>query len=299
MPGRKTEQEIEIAGRSVRVSNLDKVLYPETGTTKGAVLGYYLRIADVMIQHAAWRPATRKRWVDGVGTAQRPCKAFFRKDLEDSAPSWVPTATIEHQTHVNTYPLINEPAVLAWMGQMAALELHVPQWRFTRSGVARNPDRLVLDLDPGPGTGLVDCARAALICRESLQDMGLESFPVTSGSKGIHLYAGLDRSRTSDEMVAVAKELAVSLQRDHPKLIVANMKKSLREGKVLIDWSQNNASKTTVAPYSLRGRTHPTVAAPRTWDEIERPGLRQLEFSEVLERVDSGLEPLARLVNGV
>lgn len=291
----KDEQRVSVQGRSLKVSSLDKVMYPSTGTTKGEVLDYYARVAASLIPHALWRPVTRKRWVHGVGTEVDPGSVFFRKDLEDTAPSWIPRANIAHKSGTNSYPLANEPAVLAWFGQVAALELHVPQWSFDSSLQPQNPDRLVLDLDPGPGAGLVHCAQVALLCREILHGMGMECYPVTSGSKGIHLYAGLDRSHTSEQICAVAKELALYLQREHPNLVVASMKRSLRENKVLVDWSQNNWAKTTVCPYSLRGRIQPMVAAPRTWDEIEDPQLAQLDFREVLERVEGGLEPLAPL----
>lgn len=299
MARRSSEQSVSIAGRTLRVSNLDKVLYPDTGTTKGEVLDYYMQVSQTLISHAAWRPATRKRWVDGVGTEQDPVQPFFRKDLEDSAPSWIPTARIEHSDHVNTYPLVNEPAVLAWMGQVAALEIHVPQWRFDTSLNPQNPDRMVLDLDPGPGVGLTECAQVARLCRELLEQMGLEVYPVTSGSKGIHLYAELDGTNTSDQISAVAKEMARSLEQDHPELVVSSMKRSLRVGKVFLDWSQNNASKTTVCPYSLRGRARPTVAAPRTWEELEDPDLRHLEFTEVLRRLEEGPDPMAGLAGTV
>ncbi|MBV1781354.1 ATP-dependent DNA ligase [Paeniglutamicibacter sp. ABSL32-1] len=292
---RAKEQTVSVAGRRLRVSNLDKVLYPETGTTKGEVMHYLAEVAGVLLPQASWRPATRKRWVDGVGTAQNPGKVFFRKDLEDSAPDWIPRANITHKDHVNTYPLANEPAVLAWFAQLAALEIHVPQWRFDEHLKPMNPDRMVLDLDPGPGAGLEQCAEVAFLCRELLEGMDLDSYPVTSGSKGIHLYAALDGRHTSDEVSQVAKALAAQLQGEHPGLVVSDMKKSLREGKVLLDWSQNSAAKTTICPYSLRGREHPTVAAPRTWEEIGAPGLKQLDFHDVLERVHELMDPIAPL----
>ncbi|MGJ3402287.1 ATP-dependent DNA ligase [Glutamicibacter sp. Je.9.36] len=294
----RREQTVTVAGHTLKVSNLDKVLYPQTGTTKGEVMDYFQQVAPVLIPHAAWRPATRKRWVDGVGIPEEPGKVFFRKDLEDSAPGWIPSAKLQHKTHSNTYPLVNNEAVLAWMAQVAALEIHVPQWRFDSSLEPANPDRLVLDLDPGPGAGLEQCAEVALICREILDGMDLPSFPVTSGSKGIHLYAGLDGKYTSEQVNEVAKELASTLQKEHPQLVLASMKRSLRENKVFVDWSQNNASKTTVCPYSLRGRARPTVAAPRTWEEIEAPGLEQLDFHEVLDRIADGIDPLAQLASG-
>ena len=295
MASHAREPFLSVAGRELRVSNLDKVLYPQTGTTKGEVIEYLTEVAKVLLPLARWRPVTRKRWVDGVGSEEKPGKAFFRKDLENSAPDWIPRARITHQDHVNTYPLANEPAVLAWFGQLAALEVHVPQWRFNKDLEPESPDRMVLDLDPGPGAGLGKCAEVANLCRELLDDMDLRSYPVTSGSKGIHLYAPLDGSQSSDEVVAMAKELATRLEGEHPQLVVSDMKKSLREGKVLLDWSQNHASKTTVCPYSLRGRLLPTVAAPRTWEEIGERGLRQLDFHEVRARAADAMDPIAPL----
>ncbi|MCW4384750.1 ATP-dependent DNA ligase [Salinibacterium sp. SYSU T00001] len=295
---RSTDQVVDIDGNRLKITNLDKVLYPETGTTKADVLDYLSRIADAMIPHVAHRPATRKRWVHGVGTADAPGQVFFQKNLDNSAPAWVARRDIQHSDHVNTYPLVNDRATLAWLGQIAALEIHVPQWQFGRTGVRKNPDRLVLDLDPGEGAGLAECAEVARLARSILQDMGLDPFPVTSGSKGIHLYAALDGAQDSDAVSAVAHELARALEADHPDLVVSDMKRSLRRGKVLVDWSQNNRSKTTIAPYSLRGRLRPTVAAPRTWRELSQPGLRHLEYREVLERVRRRGDPLAALTAG-
>ena len=293
------EQKVRIDDRTLKVSNLEKIYYPSTGTTKGEVLDYYRRIAPVMIPQATRRPATRKRWVDGVGTAEHPGSVFFRKDLEDHAPDWVPRADIEHKDGTSTYPLVDETAVLVWLAQLATLEIHTPQWRFDEDLAPSNPDRLVLDLDPGEGAGLPDCARVAQWCREILEGMGMESYPVTSGSTGIHLYAPLDGDATAEEIAQVAHELARSLEDDHPDHVVSDMKKSLRAGKVLVDWSQNNGHKTTVCPYSLRGRLRPTVAAPRTWEEIEDPELDQLEFEEVLQRIEDGTDPIAALgMNG-
>ena len=289
------EQRVEVGGRTLKVSNLDKVMYPATGTTKGEVIDYYHRIAGVMIPQVSRRPATRKRWVNGVGTEEDPGQVFFRKDLEGSAPDWVPRADIEHRSGTTAYPLIEEPAVLVWLAQLASLEIHTPQWRFDADGEPENPDRLVLDLDPGEGVALADCAEVALWCREILGDMGLSTYPVTSGSKGIHLYAPLDGASTAEEVSGVAHELARALEADHPDEVVSDMKKSLRSGKVLVDWSQNNGSKTTVAPYSLRGRARPTVAAPRTWEEIEDEDLTHLDLTEVLERVEGGQDPIAPL----
>jgi bifunctional non-homologous end joining protein LigD len=306
MPARGgARQVVEVDGRRITVTNLDKVMYPATGTTKADVLRYYAEIADVMVPYTANRPATRKRWVHGVGTAEHPGDVFYQKNLDESAPGWLARRSIEHSGGPNEYPLVNDRATLVWLAQMSALEIHVPQWRFERTGSRRKPDRLVLDLDPGDGVGLVECAEVARLAREILTDMGLEPLPVTSGSKGIHLYAPLDGRWTSDQVSPVAHELARALEADHKDLIVSDMKKSLRTGKVLVDWSQNNQAKTTIAPYSLRGRLTPMVAAPRTWQELASPSLQQLGFEEVLARVaeqgdilspllasrDAGLEP--------
>ncbi|MBN9606862.1 MAG: ATP-dependent DNA ligase [Actinomycetales bacterium] len=290
-----SEQVVSVGGHRIRLTSLDKVLYPATGTTKAEVLDYYARVAEVLIPHARDRPATRKRWVNGVGTAEEPGQVFFQKNLDDSTPSWVKRRSIQHSDHVNSYPLVNDLATLTWLAQMNSLELHVPQWRFGLNGARRNPDRLVLDLDPGEGAGLPECVEVAKLVRAILRDMGFDPMPVTSGSKGIHLYAALDGTRSSDEISAVAHELARALEADHPDLVVSDMKKAKRTGKVLLDWSQNNGAKTTIVPYSLRGRLHPTVAAPRTWRELSSPDLRQLEFTEVLERVAKKGDPLAEL----
>ncbi len=291
----RDKQTVTVAGRRLTLSNLNKVLYPQTGTTKGDVISYYSAVAPLLISAARDRPATRKRWVHGVGTAEHPGQMFFQKNLEDSAPDWVPRGSIEHKDHTNDYPLVNDAATLTWLGQIAALEIHVPQWRFGPDGNALNPDRLVLDLDPGDGTGLAECVQVAQLARAILTDMGLVPVPVTSGSKGIHLYAGLDGTRSSDEISAFAHELARALEADHPDLVVSEMKKSLRPGKVLVDWSQNNAAKTTVAPYSLRGRVEPMVAYPRTWRELASPALAQLDYRDVLRRIKRRKDPMAVL----
>ncbi|WP_309066989.1 ATP-dependent DNA ligase [Microbacterium sp.] len=294
-------QLVQIGGRRLRVTNLDKIVYPETGTTKGEVIAYYSQIAPVMLPHLRGRPVTRKRWVDGVGTDDAPGDSFFAKQLEQGTPDWVRRMPIEHSDGPKEYPLIEDVPTLVWFAQLAALELHVPQWRFTASGGRGRPDRLVIDLDPGPGVGLAQCAEIALVARDILTGMGLEPMPVTSGSKGIHLYTRLPTAddgtglQTSDEVSAVAKELARLIEADHPDLATHTMAKSARGGKVFIDWSQNSASKTTIAPYSLRGRAQPRVAAPRTWDELTDPDLRHLDFHEVLERVDAGIDPFAPL----
>ncbi|CEA07161.1 Putative DNA ligase-like protein/MT0965 [Arthrobacter saudimassiliensis] len=297
--GTKSQQEtVSVDGHRLRLTNLDKVLYPETGTTKADILAYYAAVAGVMIPHARMRPATRKRWVHGVGTPEKPGQVFFQKNIEDSAPKWVKSFPIEHKSGTNVYPVVNDLATLTWLAQSAALEIHVPQWQFGPRGAIRNPDRLVLDLDPGEGAGLAECAEVARWARAIFDDMGLDARPVTSGSKGIHLYVALDGTQTADEVNAVAHELARALEADHPDLVVSDMKKSLRTGKVLVDWSQNNANKTTICPYSLRGRFHPMVAAPRTWEELEDPDLEHLDYEQVLDRLETLGDPLEGLEQG-
>lgn len=288
-----SKERVRVDGRELVLTNLDKVMYPETGTTKADVLAYYAAVASVLIPAAANRPATRKRWVHGVGTAEAPGEMFFQKNLDHSTPGWVPRASITHKERTIQYPLVNDPATLTWLAQIAALEIHVPQWRVDSHGNALPPDRLVLDLDPGDGAGLAECVEVAKLARSILQDVGLEPVPVTSGSKGIHLYAALDGSQSSDQVSEFAHELARALEADHPDLAVSDMKKTLRSGKVLVDWSQNSAAKTTIVPYSLRGRLRPTVAAPRTWRELGAPSLHQLDYLEVMKRVKAGKDPFA------
>jgi len=289
----ETSQPVTVDGHRIRLTHLDKVLYPQTGTTKGEVLDYLARVAPVLLPHVRHRVATRKRWPDGV---EGP--VFFQKNADASTPSWVRTHRIRHTSSTNDYVLVDDLATLTWLGQTATLEIHVPQWRVGRAGAHLAPDRFVLDLDPGEGAGLPECAHVALLARDVLRGMGLDPLPVTSGSKGIHLYAALDGRQDTDQVSAVAHELARYLEAEHPDLVVSDMKKSVRAGKVLVDWSQNNGSKTTIAPYSLRGRAQPTVAAPRTWEEIADPGLRHLTYDEVLARVERDGDLLAGLAGG-
>jgi bifunctional non-homologous end joining protein LigD len=294
----RQKERVTVEGRELTLTNLGKIIYPETGTTKAEVLEYYAAVAPFLIPAAANRPATRKRWVNGVGTAENPGQMFFQKNLDDSTPSWVPRVTIQHKDHTNDYPLVNNLATLTWLAQIAALEIHVPQWQVDAEGTMLNPDRLVLDLDPGPGTGLPECVEVAKLARTILKDIGLDPVPVTSGSKGIHLYAGLDGTQKWEQVSAFAHELARSLETDHPDLVVSDMKKSLRGGKVLVDWSQNSGNKTTIVPYSLRGRAHPMVAAPRTWRELASPKLEHLDFTAVMKRVKDGKDPFAAVAAG-
>lgn len=284
---------VAVGDRRLALTNLDKVLYPATGTTKGRVIEYYEQVAPWMIPHVKGRPVTRKRWANGVDG-----KVFFEKNLPDSAPDWVRHHTIHHEHHDNEYPVVDDLPTLVWMAQQAALELHVPQWRFGPRGAQQNPDRLVLDLDPGEGVGLPECVEVAVAAREILHGMGLDPYPVTSGSKGIHLYAALDGRATTKHVSDVAHELAKALEQDMPDLVLSTMSRAERTGKVFVDWSQNNGNKTTIAPYSLRGRDEPTVAAPRTWDELSERGLAQLTLDEVLERVQAHGDLLHPVASG-
>jgi bifunctional non-homologous end joining protein LigD len=279
----------DVPGPHVRLTNADKVLYPATGTTKEEVFGYYTRIAEFMLAHIAGRPTTRKRWPNGVEAA-----SFFEKQLAESAPDWLNRASIAHRSGTTTYPIIDSPAAMAWIAQQAALEVHVPQWRF-RGEKPGPATRLVFDLDPGPGVKMTQLADVARSIRDMVEDIGFDTYPVTSGSKGLHLYVPLDEPISSSGATTLAKEVAQQLEKAFPKLVTATMTKSVRAGKVFVDWSQNNASKTTIAPYSLRGRAEPTVAAPRTWKELEDPGLRHLRFDEVLKRVATNGDLLAAL----
>ncbi|OBI97658.1 ATP-dependent DNA ligase [Mycobacterium alsense] len=282
----------------VKLTNADKVLYPATGTTKRDVFEYYTRIAEVMLPHIAGRAATRKRWPNGVEQ-----ESFFEKQLASSAPDWLPRASVTHRSGTTTYPIIDSTDGLAWIAQQAALEVHVPQWRFVAEWTRSRAEelkpgpatRLVFDLDPGEGVTMPQLCEVAHAVRDLITDIGLTLFPLTSGSKGLHLYAPLKDPVSTSGATVLAKRVAQQLENAMPKLVTSTMTKSLRAGKVFLDWSQNNGSKTTIAPYSLRGRDHPTVAAPRTWEELEDPKLRQLRYDEVLERAARDGDLLAAL----
>ncbi|MVZ89997.1 ATP-dependent DNA ligase [Microbacter sp. ANSKLAB05] len=288
------KESAKVDGRTVRFTHPDKVLYEATGTTKADVLEYYTAVAPLLLTYAGNRPVTRKRWPDGTDA-----DSFFEKNLPQHAPDWVPSVTIEHSSRTVRYPVLDSPATLAWFAQQAALELHVPQWTLTNGEPGRTR-RIVIDLDPGEGVELDTTAKVALRVRDLLSEAGLESFPVTSGSKGIHLYARLDKAVTAASASKVAKQIAQSLAKQTPDLVTATMKRSIRDGKVFVDWSQNSGAKTTVAPYSLRGRAEPWVAAPRSWEELGDGGLTHLHWDEVLKRLDAdgdlldGLEGAAK-----
>ncbi|WP_148613752.1 non-homologous end-joining DNA ligase [Nocardioides rubriscoriae] len=289
------ELHVDVEGRTLKISSLSKVLYPLTGTTKGEVLDYYARISPVMLPHLADRAVTRIRWPHGVQDL-----SFFEKNAPAGTPSWVRTVTVptsgrragrygETANDTLTFPVVDDLATLTWLANLAAIELHVHQWKVGRNGRPRNADRIVVDLDPGEPAGLHECCQVALLARDKLAGRDLVAKPVLSGSKGLHLYADLPHRLPPEESTALAKEIAEELQAEHPRLVTSAMTKARRGGKVFLDWSQNAGSKTTIAPYSLRGKERPYVAAPVTWDEVvagaDDPfGLEQLTFDRVLER---------------
>ncbi|MFT4264557.1 MAG: non-homologous end-joining DNA ligase [Nocardioides sp.] len=268
----------EIDGRTLKLSNLDKVLYPRTGTTKAEVLDYYARVAPVLLPQLRGRPVTRVRWPDGIGG-----QSFFEKNTPAGAPSWIRTVRVRK----NIFPVVDDVATLTWLANTAALELHVHQWRVDEAGEQLPADRIVIDLDPGEPAGLPECCQVALLVRELVVGLGLEVHPVASGSKGLHLYIPL--AVPVPDPAGVARQMAEQLQAAYPGLVVSSMTKERRGGRVFLDWSQNNAAKTTVAPWSLRGRDRPTVAVPLAWDEIEAGAedplaIDQVSLSEALSR---------------
>ncbi|MEC9053446.1 MAG: non-homologous end-joining DNA ligase [Actinomycetota bacterium] len=294
-PAKQPREEVlvDVEGRTLRLSNLDKVLYPRTGTTKGEVLHYYAQVAPTLLPHLADRAVTRIRWPHGVAEG-----SFFEKNVPQGTPSWVRTVSVpttgsrgesRHGDRL-VFPVVDDLATLTWLVNLAALELHVHQWRVGRNGRPRNADRIVIDLDPGEPATLHECCQVALMVREKLAERDLDARPVTSGSKGLHLYAELPRRLPGEESTALAREVAEELQAEHPRLVTATMTKARRSGKVFLDWSQNASSKTTITPYSLRGRDKPFVATPVSWAEVEAGaedplGLEQVRMEEVIDRV--------------
>src|SRR3954452_19515272 len=284
---------VDVDGRTLTLSNLDKVLYPDAGFTKGEVLDYYTRIAPVLLPHVADRPLTLKLYPDGVAG-----RFFFEKNAPSHPPEWVPRVELpspgstKNRKSINYAVLCDLPA-LVWAANLATLELHVPMWKVnpkarSATGRARNPDLLVFDLDPGPPATIVECCAVAAHIRAVLDSDGLTPYPKTSGSKGLQIYVPLDAARPWEDVHAYAREVAQRLEREHPDLVVWNMKKELRTGKVLVDWSQNNAAKTTIAVYSLRARPAPTVSTPVRWEEVEacrRPEDLRFVSDDVLARV--------------
>ncbi len=279
------DQMVEIEGRRLKLSNLSKVLYPGTGFTKGEVLDYYVRVAPVLLTHLGDRGLTFRRAPDGVDG-----QIFFTKRCPEWAPEWIDTArsSAEASEEID-YCMLSTVAALTWAANLAALELHAP---LARADDPDTPTMVVFDLDPGEPAGMADCCQVALLLRESLAPLGLELFPKTSGNKGLQVYLPLNpapgEGMSFRETSAFAHTVADLLAKHHPKLVVARMTKSIRAGRVFIDWSQNSRHKTTIGAYSLRIKSDHTVSTPVTWDEVELGADGQLlrfEATEVLERI--------------
>jgi bifunctional non-homologous end joining protein LigD len=281
-----TDSAVDIQGRHLKLSNLEKVLYPATGFTKKDVIDYYARIAPAMIPHLAGRALTRKRYPDGVDG-----EPFFEKNAPMHKPEWVKTAPIWSGRNRRTvhYVLADDLATLVWLANLAALELH-PSLALATDITC--PTEMVFDLDPGPPANIVQCCQVGLWLREIFEHFGLRSFPKTSGSKGLQIYVPLNTPTNYEATKLFSHALAQLLEHDHPDLVLSEMSKQARTGKVFVDWSQNDEHKTTVAVYSLRAREHPTVSTPVTWEEVERAfkkkdaGLLLFEAPQVVARFE-------------
>ncbi len=263
-----TSVPVEVDGRTLKLTNLNKVLYPEVGFTKGEVLDYYTRIAPVLLPHIAGRPMTLKRYPDGVDG-----QSFFAKNAPSYLPDWLhhvrlPSPGSTKDRDEVDYVIVDDLPSLVWVANLAALELHVPQWRVGPRGAPHPPDLMVFDLDPGAPATIVECCQVALLIRELLAADGLDAHPKTSGSKGLQLYVPVTTT-AADAPSTYARAVAEQVSREHPEQVVFEMRRALRPGKVFVDWSQNNPAKTTIAPYSLRARARPTASTPLTWDEVD------------------------------
>ena len=277
--------DVDIAGRRLSLSNLDKVFYPETGFTKGQLIDYYTRVAPVLLGHLRGRPLTLKRYPNGVTGAY-----FYEKQCPSHRPEWVATAPVwsRHNSRTIDFCLADDLPTLVWLANLADLELHTS---LALAVDVTAPTIVAFDLDPGPPATIVECAEVALRLREAFEHLGLEAFPKTSGSKGMQVYVPLNTPATYAQTKPFAHAIAQVLERRHPDLVVSDMKKSLRAGKVLVDWSQNDEHKTTVNVYSLRARERPTVSTPLRWEEVEAvrdsgdPGDLDFTSDHVLARV--------------
>jgi bifunctional non-homologous end joining protein LigD len=273
---------VEIDGHRLAVSNLEKVMYPMVGFTKAQVIDYYVRIAPVVLPHIRDRGITLRRWPDGVTE-----NSFFEKRCPSHRPGWVGTCLGPGDRRGGIeYCRLDSVAALAWTANLAALEIHSPM---ARCGAVDSPTMLVFDLDPGEPATIVECAQVALEINDVLDTVGLRSFPKTSGSKGMQLYVPLNTPHEHDHASDFALAVAQLLELKLPKLVLSNMTKKLRKGKVFIDWSQNSRHKTTIAPYSLRAKDRPTVSTPLSWDEVADGADGEplgFEAGEVLERVE-------------
>ncbi|HET8680395.1 MAG TPA: non-homologous end-joining DNA ligase [Micromonosporaceae bacterium] len=284
---------VRVDDRELELSNLDKVLYPAVGFTKGEVIDYYTRISPVLLPHLRDRALTRIRYPNGVDAA-----FFFEKNAPGGTPGWVRLETLPAPgsstgREMLDYVVADDLPTLVWLANLASLELHTPQWKVGSDG----PDVMVVDLDPGAPVALPECCEVALLLRDRLASDGLDAYPKTSGKKGMQLCCPIAGTQPSDQVSGYARRVAEELERAHPRLVTSKMAKRLRPGKVFIDWSQNNAAKTTVAPYSLRAMPMPTVSAPLTWDEVASGAVTagELTASVVLDRVEKHGDLLAAL----
>jgi bifunctional non-homologous end joining protein LigD len=286
----KSPVPLVVGDRELTVSSLDRVIFPETGFTKGQLIDYYLKIAPVMLPHIADRPLTVQRYPDGVGGP-----SFFEKHVPSYAPDWVRTVavpTADGEGEID-YAVVCDLPTLIWAANLGTIEFHVPLWRVgRRRKLPGTSDFMVFDLDPGEGASIVECCQVADLVTAVLETRGAETFYKTSGSKGLQVYTALAKTRSWDALRADAHDIALEIEKDHPELVVSNMRKALRQGKVLIDWSQNSPYKTTVAVYSVRGRPEPTASTPVSFKEVRAcatKGMPQsLRFTadEVLRRVE-------------
>ena len=288
--------EVEVDGKQLRLSNLDKVLYPAVGFTKGQVIDYYTRMAPVLLPHLRDHPLTLKRYPNGVEE-----KYFYEKQAPSHRPEWVKTFAVPSRDRTIDFVLCNDLPTMVWLANLADLELHTS---LSKAPNLEQPTTLAFDLDPGPPATIVECAEVALLLRDLFDNWGIEIFPKTSGSKGMQVYAPLNTKVTYDQTKPFSKALAELLAREHPDLVVSSQRKDLRPGKVLVDWSQNDEHKTTVNVYSLRAKERPTVSTPLTWDEVEEladsrdPSSTVFDSDDVLERVEEHgdlFEPVAKL----
>ncbi|MEO6870707.1 MAG: non-homologous end-joining DNA ligase [Chthoniobacterales bacterium] len=277
---------LKVEGKDLAVSNLDKVLWPKAGFTKGEMINYYIQIAPVLLPHLKDRPLTMKRYPNGVESG-----FFYEKNCPTHRPKWVRTATVwsDGNDRDMQYCLAQDLPTLVWAANLADIELHTSLSR--KKDVSR-PTMMVFDLDPGAPADIVQCCQVGLWLREILQEMKLESFAKTSGSKGLQVYVPLNTAATYDQTKALSHALAEYLEREHPKLVLSRMAKALRKGKIFVDWSQNDEHKTTVNVYSLRAKEQPTASTPVTWEEVEKTlkkkdaKLLTFHCSETLKRVE-------------
>ena len=273
---------VEVEGKQLSLSNLDKVMYPETGFTKGQVIDYYTRVAPVLLPHLRDRPLTLKRYPNGVEGGH-----FYEKQCPSHRPDWVRSEPVELSSKTIRFCVCDDLPTLVWLANLADLELHPS---LSKVPEVERPTLMAFDLDPGPGTGLTECCEVALILRDALERLGLQCFPKTSGAKGIQIYVpvNVDEVEYDHGTKLLSNALARHLESEHPRLIVSSQKKELRKNRVLIDWSQNDEHKTTVGVYSLRARERPTVSTPLIWDEVEAgdPDALVFEADDVLARVE-------------